>query len=118
MNLNHHNYPMTVVASRTGKGLRPFLFVYVAAGKPSPRNGGGYAPRGDVVEIYDMTYAGQEQFSPAGIGQFVSDYAVETLLQRSDHVGLDMMGSEPAWKLDVDAAAKLNLFAYNHQEGE
>ncbi len=57
-----------------------------------------------LVEFYDATYSsdnGDDRFDDEG--QFVSRYYAETLLERDRRYGLDLMGYEPAWK--VDAAA-------------
>lgn len=57
-----------------------------------------------VVAFYDRRYAG-ERFEAHG--QFVSDYAPDTLLgldpwDRGDRkgLGLDLWGGEPSWRID------------------
>lgn len=49
------------------------------------------------VEFYDTRY-------PISVyGQFVGRYFVETLLERDEHVGLDLHGGVPDWSIDADA---------------
>jgi hypothetical protein len=56
-------------------------------------------PGHNIVAFYDATYANDERF-PSPHGQFVSSYYAETLLETNAHLGLDLYGSEPLWKID------------------
>ncbi len=63
-----------------------------------------------LVEFYDATYSeenGDTRFDPEG--QFVSRYYAETILERDD-CGLDLMGYEPAWKVDYKAMRKVRAW--------
>ena len=76
-----------------------------------------------LVEFYDATYTAK--FGERG--QFVSRYYATTLLGTDEFgdgmeeemgVGLDLMGYEPAWKIDADAMDIVRLWVHNQTEGE
>jgi hypothetical protein len=50
-----------------------------------------------LVEFYDCRYEHTD------LGQFVSRYYVETLLDRQPDTGLCLHGGVPDWNIDVDA---------------
>lgn len=54
-----------------------------------------------LVEFYDTRYPHTE------FGQFVTRYNMSTLLERTAHVGLDLDGGIPDWKIDVEGMAKV-----------
>jgi len=59
-----------------------------------------------VIEFYDLRYAG-ERFTPDG--QFISRYNLETLTSHTG--GLDLHGSEPAWKIDEKEFSEIKSWA-------
>jgi hypothetical protein len=82
-----------VIDIETDRGI-PFR---VTVGKRAYRDG-TYSPY-DVVAFYDRRY---EMNSPLHAhGRFVSDYSVETTLERERGYGLNLNGGEPAWTIDA-----------------
>lgn len=75
-----------------------------------------------MVEFYDATHEG-DKFGPRG--QFVSRYCIKTLLGLDNwsrgnprNTGLDLMGYEPAWKIDAKAMNIVRAWLDNRTEGE
>jgi hypothetical protein len=67
---------------------------------------------GPMIEFYDATYDFDKDVDGTPLGQFVSRYYVETLIDRHDEtVGLNLCGHEPAWRLDADSYNKVLEFA-------
>jgi len=65
-----------------------------------------------LVEFWDLTYKDAKDFGPNG--QFVSRYYRSTLLgidplfpENKKGQGLDLLGYEPAWKIDAPAMDKV-----------
>ena len=50
------------------------------------------------IEVWDLTYANQKSFDDRG--QFVSRYYAFSIAQHQKGVGIDLVGYEPAWKID------------------
>lgn len=92
------------VTTRTG---RRFRVIYLGEGESSPHypavvaSTNHQAFRADMVEVYDLTYAGDPRFTPDG--QFTGGrYFVDTLLNDHDpHVGINLQGGEPLWRIDA-----------------
>ena len=123
---------MVRVTSSTPIGPRNFVAIVCRAGELSERGRTvatldmatgepRYRPRGDVVEIFDETYRGKPGFHP-NFGQFVADYSLQDVAGRGDWAwningpGVDLLGSEPTWKLDAGAMREIMLFAANVSE--
>lgn len=83
--------PQRIIDIVTEKGI-PFRVVY---GKREYLNG-TYSLT-EVVSFYDSRY------SHTPLGQFVSDYYVETLLERECGYGLTLYGGVPDWTIDAGA---------------
>ena len=64
------------------------------------------------VEFYDATYASDPRFVP-GLGQFVSNYYVDTLLEYNATGGLDLQGNVENWKLDAAAMDVVRAWLWN-----
>lgn len=61
-----------------------------------------------LIEIWDASSIGVRGF-PDKKGQFVSRYSASTLAERAG--GIDLMGYEPAWKIDSAAFAPVRALA-------
>jgi hypothetical protein len=88
------------VTTRTG---RRFRVIYLGEGESSPHYPAVVAStnhaafRGDMVEVYDLTYADDPRFTPDG--QFVGRYYVDTLLNNHDpRIGINL---GPEWNVDA-----------------
>lgn len=59
-------------------------------------NGATWEGKPGVI-FYDFDYAHQNGFGP--MGQQVSTYYLDTLLEHKQGYGIDLMGYEPKWKI-------------------
>jgi len=63
-----------------------------------------------VVEFYDGDYAFDIEDDGTVLGQFVSRYFVETILEGNNTGGLNLMGYEPKWTIEVNAMSRVRDF--------
>jgi hypothetical protein len=88
---------MTKHIDITGALGTPMRVLLIPAGEPYPNHPGVEPAKEDLVEFYDGRYPHTPD------GQFISRYYSSTLLNSHTGVptgGLDLMGYEPAWKID------------------
>lgn len=92
----------------------------VAGGTTCDAKGNKVAPQPQpIVRFYDMTHAEDPHYANTSIkntGQFVSSYFASTLMERPTG-GLDLMGHEPAWKIDARAMDKVRAWIKTEVEG-
>lgn len=104
--------PTTTVTASNGV---PFLLRLIRQGDPYGMDFCRIHDEDPVIEFYDTRHpfthdhVGTEQEAIAAgapvLGQFVSRYHLSTLQERDPSHGLDLHGSEPAWKIDGQALA-------------
>lgn len=68
------------------------------------------------IEVYDLTWAGKKGFDEKG--QFVSRYYAHTIAETRKGVGIDLVGHEPAWKIDGTAWGSAVSLAKSVTAGE
>lgn len=64
-----------------------------------------------LVEFYDSRFPTKD----SEIGQFVSRYYLDTLLDRDNSLGLCLQGGVPDWTIDVKSMGKINEWLKEYQ---
>jgi hypothetical protein len=75
-----------------------------------------YDQKEPQIAFYDTKHAGDPRFGPHG--QFVQQYYAFTMAYHHPGLGLDLLGHEPAWKLDAPAMDKVIDLAKKVTYGE
>ncbi len=75
-----------------------------------------YDQKEPQLAFYDTKHAGDPRFGPHG--QFVQQYYAFTMAYHRPGTGLDLLGPEPAWKLDAPAMEKVIDLAKKVTYGE
>lgn len=75
-----------------------------------------YDQKEPQIEFYDTKRADDPRFAPDG--QFVTRYYAFQMAFHRHGTGLDLMGHEPAWKLDAGAMDKVIALAKEVTYGE
>jgi hypothetical protein len=103
--------------SRTPYAGREFLVRVVDRGDHYGRDKAlVHEEKEPFIEFYDRKYAGKPSFDPEG--QFVTRYHAFVLANHGSDTGLDLMGHEPAWKIDPPAMQKVVVLARRVTYGE